>query len=145
MLYLIKCFSRISWMNVRLPNFFSPLMFIILNIAGFRQMLTIDENDLIQGHKVFWGLCIAWEEGGEIILCSSSSGLQCPLCLGLCIFLAPAAIFWAWWLFVVQLGFTDSFPPGFSLALCVPLSSGCNTCLISCLPDALCSPRHRVT
>lgn len=45
-------------------------MFIILNIAGFRQMLTIDENDLIQGHKVFWGLlyCLRGGWGNHVVL-----------------------------------------------------------------------------
>ena len=114
------CWCSLSWLD---SNKCWPLM----------------KTDLIQGSKVFWGLCIVWEEGGEIILSFSFSSLRCPLCLSL------LAFFWHQplnsgpenlWLFFAQLGLSDSFLPGISLLLRIPLSSGCSTYLASCLADA---------
>lgn len=64
-------------------------------------MLTIDENDLIQGHKVSEAFVLLERRVGKSYVSSSSSGLQCLLCLGL------SAFFWHQQLY--------SEPDGFSL------------------------------
>lgn len=80
MLYLIKCFflNIMKW-ACDFFIFSANLCYTSLDLSMHWPLMKVDP---IQGHYVFY-LCIVWEEGGKIILCSSFSSFWCPLCLSL--------------------------------------------------------------